>query len=343
RESLNSVAEQLYPFWELCVTLDLVADPQVRAILRDWTARDPRIRMIELNTVESVATATNAALSLATGQFVAFVRAGDILAEHALYEVAFALGGDVWPDIVYSDRDQLNFAGQRADPWFKPGWDPDLLLGQDYISDLAVYRRALVEAAGCLRPGFEGAEFHDLAFRVTAGSSRDGIRHIPAILYHRRGQNGAINSEGALPEHLSVDASQRAVRDYLDSRGNRDAIIKPIKQISSATRVVWPLPLPEPLVSVIVPTRDRADLLAQCIEGVLHRTDYRNLELLIVDNESVEPTTLTLLDRLVREESAVRVLRHPGPFNYSALNNAAAREANGDVLLLLNNDISVIE
>src|SRR5262249_50454015 len=120
RESLNSVAVQLYPFWELCVTVDLVADPQVRAILRDWTARDPRIRMIEFNTVESVATATNAASSLATGEFVAFLRAGDILAEHALYEVAFALGGDGWPDIVYSDRDQLNLDGQRADPWFKP-------------------------------------------------------------------------------------------------------------------------------------------------------------------------------------------------------------------------------
>jgi GT2 family glycosyltransferase len=97
------------------------------------------------------------------------------------------------------------------------------------------------------------------------------------------------------------------------------------------------------LVSVIIPTRDRADLLAQCIEGVLHRTDYRNLELLIVDNRSIEPATLTLFDRLVREESGVRILRHPGQFNYSALNNAAAREATGEVLLLLNNDINVIE
>jgi O-antigen biosynthesis protein len=342
-ESFNSVGAQLYPFWELCVTLDVVADPHVRAILRDWTARDPRIRMIELNTVESVATATNAALSLATGEFVAFLRAGDILSEHALYEVAFALGGDGWPDIVYSDHDQLNFGGQRANPWFKPGWDPDLLLGQDYINDLAVYRRTLLEAVGYVRPEFAGAEFHDLALRVTAASTPDRIRHIPAILYHRRGQKSAITSESALPELLSVNASRRAVRDYLDSRGNPDAIIKPAAQIPSAIRIVWPLPSPEPLVSVIIPTRDRADLLAQCIEGVLHRTDYRNLELLIVDNGSAEPATLTLFDRLVREESAVRILRHPGPFNYSALNNAAAREATGEVLLLLNNDINVID
>jgi GT2 family glycosyltransferase len=343
RESVKSVGAQLYPFWELCVTVDLVADPHVRAILRDWTARDPRIRMTELDSVESVATAANEALSLATGEFVAFLRAGDILSEDALYEVAFALGGDGWPDIVYSDHDQLNFDGQRTNPWFKPGWDPDLLLGQGYLSDLAIYRRALLEAAGGLRPGFEGAEFHDLALRVTAASTPDRIRHIPAILYHRRGQNGAINSGSALPELLFVTASRRAVRDYLDSQGNPDAIIKPSTRIPSVTRVVWPLPSPEPLVSVIIPTRDRADLLAQCIEGVLHRTDYRNLELLIVDNGSTEPATLTLFDRLVREESGVRILRYPGPFNYSALNNAAARDATGEVLLLLNNDINVIE
>ena len=180
RESFNSVGAQLYPFWELCVTVDVVANPHVRAILRDWTARDPRIRMTELNTVESVATATNAALSLATGEFVAFLRAGDILSEDALYEVAFALGEDRWPDIVYSDNDQLNSDGQRANPWFKPGWDPDLLLGQGYISDLAVYRRTLVEAVGYVRPEFEGAEFHDLALRVTGASTPDRIHHIPA-------------------------------------------------------------------------------------------------------------------------------------------------------------------
>ena len=343
RESLNSVGAQLYPFWELCVPVDVVRDPHLRTILRDWSARDPRIRMIEANSVESVATAANAALSLATGEFVAFLRAGDILSEDALYEVAFALGGDGWPDIVYSDHDQLNADGQRANPWFKPGWDPDLLLGQNYISDLAVYRRTLVEAAGCLRPEFEGSEFHDLALRVTAALTADRIRHIPTILYHRRGKNGAINLESASPELLSVNASRRAVRDYLDSQGIPDAIIRPARQIPSAIRVVWSLPLPEPLVSVIIPTRDRADLLAQCIEGVLHRTDYRNLEVLIVDNGSTEPATLTLFDRLVREEHAVRILHHPGPFNYSALNNAAARGAAGKVLLLLNNDVSVIE
>ena len=110
-----------------------------------------------------------------------------------------------------------------------------------------------------------------------------------------------------------------------------------------AVRVIWPIPAPEPLVSVIITTRDRADLLSQCSDGVLYRTEYSNLELLIVDNDSVETNTFTLLDRLAHSDSRVRVLHHPGPFNYSALNNAAAREARGEVLLLLNNDIDVID
>src|SRR5437773_11437782 len=126
----------------------------------------------------------------------------------------------------------------------KPGWDPDLLLSQDYIRDLAVFRRTLVDAAGSLRPGFEGAEFHDLALRVTAASGPDRICHIPAILYHRRGQNGAINSQSALPEVLPVNASRRAVLDYLDSPGNPAVIIQPAMQIPRATRTVCPLPSP---------------------------------------------------------------------------------------------------
>jgi GT2 family glycosyltransferase len=343
RESFNSVITQLYPYWELCLAVDPFAEPLLTATLRDRTTRDLRIRVTKPNKVESAATATNAALSLATGEFVAFIRAGDILAEHALYEFVFALGGNDRPDIVYSDHDHVTADGNRANPWFKPGWDPDLLLAQDYISDFAVYRRSLIEAVGCLRTGFEGAEFHDLALRATAATTPDRVLHVPAILYHRRDGEKAIHSESALSGLRAIDASCRAVSDHLDSRGHPDAIVKRAPQIPSTMRVVWPLPMSEPSVSVIIPTRDQADLLAQCVEGILHRTDYCNLELLIVDNGSVEPATLTLFDQLTSSDSRVSILAHPGPFNYSAMNNAAAREASGEVLLLLNNDIDVID
>jgi GT2 family glycosyltransferase len=343
RESFHSVIKQLYPGWELCIAIDAITEPLWAAMLPDRATTDPRIRVARLGSVESTAAATNAALDLATGEFVAFLRIGDLLPEHALYEVAIELAANPLADVIYSDHDQIDAAGQRVNPWFKPGLDPDLLLAQDYISNLVAYRRTLIEEIGFLRPGYEGAEFHDLALRATAATTPDRVRHIPAILYHKGDENKAIHSENAFPSLRAIAASNRAVRDHLDSRGDKEAVLKPAPQIPSAIRVIWPLPEPPPLVSVIVPTRDRADLLAHCVEGVLHRTDYSNLELLIVDNGSVEPATETLFDELAREDNRVRILRYPGPFNYSALNNRAAREANGEILLLLNNDIDVIE
>jgi GT2 family glycosyltransferase len=343
RESFNSVTTQLYPYWELCLAVDPFAEPLLTAILRDQTTRDLRIRVTRLNKVESAATATNAALSLASGEFVTFIRAGNILAEHALYEFAFAVGGGDWPDIVYSDHDHLTADGHRTNPWFKPGWDPDLLLAQDYISGSTVYRRSLIEAVGCLRGGFEGAEFHDLALRATAATTPNRVLHVPAILYHRRDGEESIHSESALAGLRAADASCRAVRNHLDSRGHSEASVKRAPQIPSSIRVVWPLPASEPLVSIVIPTRDRPDLLAQCVEGILHRTDYCNLEVLIVDNGSTEPASLTLFDQLTSSDSRVSILSHPGPFNHSALSNAAARVASGEVLLLFNNDIDVID
>jgi GT2 family glycosyltransferase len=343
RESLNSVVTQLYPDWELCLAAEEVAEPLVTEVLRGSTGQHPRIKVKRSANVESIAVQINEALNSATGEFVAFLRAGDVLPEHSLYEVAVELAGNLRTDIVYTDHDQIDGHGRRSNPWFKPGWDPDLLLAQDYISDLIVYRRTLIETVGLLRPGFEGAELHDLALRAVAATAPDRICHVPAILYHRRNENKAMHSQAAAAALRAVAASRRAVREHLDSQGYKEALLESAPQIPSATRVVWPLPAQLPMVSVIIPTRDRADLLAQCVDGVLHRTDYCNLELLIVDNGSVERGTLTLFDQLTCSESRVRILRDPGPFNYSALNNAAAREARGEVLLLLNNDIDVID
>jgi glycosyltransferase involved in cell wall biosynthesis len=341
RESLHSLVTQLYPYWELRLSVDVATESLLARILGDFLTQDRRIRITRIDT-QSGAIAINAALDLATGEFVAFLRAGDVLPEHALYEVGFALGGAEQPDIVYSDHDKLNSEGQRSDPCFKPGWDPDLLLAHNYIGPFAVYRRTLVEEIRCLRPEFEGAEFHDLALRATAATTPDRIRHIPAILYHRHGGDRPIHSENTLPCLRAFAASRRAIRDHLDSHWNTKAVLEPAPQFPSATRVVWPLPEHPPLVSVIVPTRDRADLV-KCVEGVLHRTDYFNLELLIVDNGTIERATYSLIDRLTCEDSRIRILHVPGQFNYSTLVNAAARETNGEILILLDSDIDVIE
>src|SRR6516162_783401 len=256
-KSSNSVITQIYPYWELCFAFDVAAGPHRSALVRDWAAQDPRIRLAELGTSGGNAALTNTALKIATGEFVTFLRNGDRMPEHALYEVALALGRGERPDIVYSDHDYLDTQGRRSNPWFKPGWDPDLILTQDYFSDFAVYRRTLVEQIGFLRPSFEGAEYYDLALRGTAVTPAERIFHIPAILLHRREQN-RFSSTADASEHFAINASRRAVRDCLDTRGDSETYIDHIK---NCLRVTWPLPTPEPLVSVIVPTRDRIDLL----------------------------------------------------------------------------------
>jgi len=197
-KSSNSVITQIYPYWELCFAFDVAAGSHRSALVRDWAARDPRIRLAELGTSGGNAALTNAALKIATGEFVTFLRNGDRMPEHALYEVALALGRGERPDIVYSDHDYLDTQGRRSNPWFKPGWDPDLILTQDYFSDFAVYRRTLVEQIGFLRPSFEGAEYYDLALRGTAVTPAERIFHIPAILLHRREQNRFSRAADAL-------------------------------------------------------------------------------------------------------------------------------------------------
>jgi O-antigen biosynthesis protein len=343
RDSFNSVFTQLYDHWELCVAVDELAEPRIELLLGLTKARDSRIKLVRSDLLLGTVSAINAALDLATGDFVTFLEAGDILPEHALYEVAFSIVSDQRIDILYTDQDELTTDGQRSNPWFKPDWDPDLLLAQDYIGNLAVYRRTLVAAIGFLRPELADAVFYDLALRATAALKSDRVHHIPAILYHRRSKKETNGSKKALPMLRAIRGAHRAVRDHLDSLGNTKTLIRPAPQAPHAIRIIWPVPEPPPLVSVIVPTRDQADLLAQCVEGVLQRTDYPNLELLIVDNGSVEPATAALFDRLSCVEPRVRILRYPGPFNFAALNNAGARMAKGEVLLLLNNDTDIIE
>jgi O-antigen biosynthesis protein len=339
RQSLESVVTQLYPYWELCIAVDYQTEALGQAIVDSSTAQDPRINFIRSSSLRAEGT-TNTALRAATGDFVAFLRGGDTLPEHALYEVLVAILANSSVEILYTDYDEIDASGIRSNPWFKPGWDPDLLLAQDYLNDLTVYRRVFLEQVGLLHPELEGAAFYDLALRATVATTPDRIVHVPAVLYHRRDRRGATCGSR---EQTSAIVARRAVRDHLDSRGYRDVDVESAPSMPNANRIIWPLPQSLPLVSVIIPTRDRAELLAQCVEGVLHRTDYANIELLIVDNDSTEPATQALFERLVGGDRRVRVLQYPGPFNYSALNNAAAREAKGEILLLLNNDIDVIE
>jgi GT2 family glycosyltransferase len=340
RLSINSLLAQLYPRWELCIGLHEITDLELRRVLEDIKRQEPCIRLALSDAEGEASDPTRRALARAVGEFVTFLMPGDRLPEHALYEVAIVLNANPPPDIIYTDSDQIDSRGLRSNPSFKPGFDPDLLLSHDYLENLVVYRQTLLKKTGELRSEFKEAAYHDLILRAAAITTPDRIAHIPAVLYHQRDKSEAL--DGQFPPLPSSDDHRAVIRDFLDHQGHPATSLVPVSTVPGAFRIVWPLPEGEPLVSIIVPTRDRAKLLSRCIEGILHRTDFSNFEILIVDNESRQEASLNLFDSLLKQDNRIRIISRPGPFNYSALNNAAAGEARGEVLLLLNNDTDVI-
>lgn len=338
RAAIASVTAQLYPHWELCIADDASTDLAVIGILEEAAAAESRIKLIRRAVNGHISAASNSALSLAAGSFVALMDHDDTIPRHALYEIAAELTDHPDTDILFTDEDHIDDNGRRSSPFFKPGWNPELFLGQNLISHFGVYRRAPVEAVGGFRAGLEGSQDYDLALRVIAHCGQDRVRHVPSVLYHWRRENGA----GSFSEQSAqqcIRAARLAIGNYLAATGQagrpEDAPMMP-----NWTRIVRPVPDPPPLVSVVVPTRDRADLLRVCLDGLLGRTAYRNLEVLIVDNDSRETATFALFED-VRRDPRVRILTHPGPFNYSAMNNRAVALASGSLILLLNNDIEV--
>jgi glycosyltransferase involved in cell wall biosynthesis len=339
RQMIESVRRQLYPHWELCLADDASTEPHVERTLREFAAVDTRVKIVKRLTNGNVCAATNSALELATGEFVALVDHDDLLSERALYEMVVELNAHPEADVVYSDSDSIDDTGRRTMPYFKTDWDPDLMLGHNMVSHLGVYRRSLVGRLGKLRPGFEGSQDYDLMLRAAEVTTADRIRHVPSVLYHwRRDAPTPSFSESSLDR--CVVAARRAIRSHLERKGI-SARVEAAPNTLSFTRVIYSLPSELPLVSVIVPTRDRPDLLARCADGVLMRTDYEPLELIIVDNDSHEFRTLELLSRL-GNDSRVRVIRHIGPFNFAAMCNHAVHQASGEVVVLLNNDVDVL-
>jgi GT2 family glycosyltransferase len=339
RAAIVSVRAQLYPHWELCIADDASPSAHVVSILEEAAREDPRIRWIRRDTNGHISAASNSALALARGDWVALMDHDDLLPEHALYELAVEIAAHPDAQVIYSDEDKIDAKGRRSDPYFKPDFDPDLLLGQNLISHLGAYRRDLLVRIGSFHEGLEGSQDHDLALRATAAAGAAAVRHIPAVLYHWRQAAGPASFSEA-SQARCIASSRQAVADHLAALGHQ-ARVEAAPLVPSFNRVVWSVPDPAPLVSVIIPTRDRASLLRACLGGLLSGTDYAPIEVLIADNGSEERETLALFERL-RADPRLRILPLPRPFNYSRLNNRAAAEARGKILLLLNNDVEVI-
>jgi len=337
RACLESVLAQSYPRWELCIADDASRWPHARAVIEEFALRDPRIRVSYRDANGGIAAASNAALELASGAFVALLDHDDTLDRDALLLVADALVRRPAAEIVYSDEDKIDRDGKRCDPHFKPEWNRELLYGRNYVSHLGVYRRGLVTSVGGFRAGFDGSQDYDLLLRCIERIDASDIVHVPHVLYHwRMATASTAATEGA--KDYTTDATLRALREHLERRGVPAEVSshKP-----SFFRVHWPLPPEPPLVSVIVPTRNGGPILRRAIESILAKTLYPNLELIVVDNQSSQAETLAYLDELARRPS-VEVVRYDHPFNFAAINNFAVARARGPVIALVNDDVEVI-
>ncbi|MEO0391946.1 MAG: glycosyltransferase [Pseudomonadota bacterium] len=343
RQAVQSVRDQIYDQWELCLVDDGGQDPAVSDLLALMASEDSRIKVQINQHNQNIAGATNDAFALATGDYVAMMDHDDVLRPHALLMMAKALRE--YPDarVLYSDEDKVDENNRRYAPYFKPAWNRELFYSQNYLNHLTLIRKDLVDKVGGWRPGFDGSQDYDLLLRVIEQLADDQIVHVPLILYHWRAIEGSAATEiGTKSE--AAGAGERALAEHFQRLGQK-VVIEPGALdygLDGYYRVRHAIPAKPPRVSLIVPTKDQLTLTKGCLDGLLDRTDYPNLEILLVDNNSEKAETLAYFDS-VAHDSRVRVLRYQEPFNFSAINNFAAKRASGDVIGLLNNDTEVIE
>lgn len=336
RRCLDSVRAQAYPDWELCIADDASDKPHVRTVLEEYVARDSRIKVVYRESNGHISAASNSALELVTGSHIALLDHDDEFAPDALFRVAMAVLAQPQARLFYSDEDKIDESGERFDPYFKPDWNPDLFFSQNFISHLGVYETALVNQVGGFRPGYEGSQDYDLALRCIARLRPCQIVHIPHVLYHWRASSGSTAL--ALGEKdYAVEAGRKALEEHFRCRGERVEV----ESSQGGYRVRRAEPKPSPSVEIIIPTRDRVDLLRPCIESILDRSSYENFRVMVVDNQSTEDETLSYLETIAKDDR-VRVISFDAPFNYSRLNNSAVAQSRADLVVLLNNDVEVI-
>jgi O-antigen biosynthesis protein len=335
--AIQSVLGQSYQKWELCLADDASSKPEVRQILDKFAAQDKRIKVVYQPQRGGISRTCNAAWQMASGDYIGFLDHDDTLSPHALAYVCEALNQDPAADLLYSDEDKLDARGRRVDPFFKPAWSPDLLLSENYICHFLVIKRELAETVGRLDPDFDGSQDYDLILRAATHARQ--VRHIPKVLYHWRA--GVASTASSIDnKSYAVVAAQRALeRDCLKPGG---AIAVEQGSVAGRWRARYAIPSGT-RVSIIIASGGKIDPLRVNLESIFAKTTYLEYEVVVIDN-----SRSNAVEKLVNGFQAAHAnLRYIDwrnkPFNYSAINNAAAKQCDSPVLLFLNDDTSVIE
>jgi GT2 family glycosyltransferase len=338
KEAIESVQSQIYPYWELCIADDCSSNNKIKPMLEAFARSDKRIKVIYRTVNGHISAASNSALEIASGDFVALLDQDDLISKNALFEIAKLINQNKNVKFIYSDEDKINELGERCEPFFKPDWSPHLAISQAYIGHLVVFD--IRNSKPFFDEDINGAQDYDLWLSLLAKINRDEVFHLPKILYHWRKHH---ESTAGNPHSKSYadDAGLIAVTKYLSSRYPQTNLTVAKRRdlftyrISSSSKN-------KPKASIIIPTKDAVQLLKACIDSIKEKTLDVDFEILIINNNSCNKETIDYFNRIVKKFQHVKVIDAPIEFNWSKLNNIGVKHATGDFYVFLNNDTEVI-
>lgn len=336
--AIQSVLNQVYPNWELCIADDASTEPHIQSILENYSGQDPRIKIYFRIKNGHISEASNSAIAIATGEFIALLDHDDLLTPHALYKVVEFLNKYPDADMIYSDEDTIDDEGKLSSVFFKPDWCPDSFLSRMYTCHLGVYRRSLVQKIGGFRVGYGGSQDYDFVLRLT--EKTDKVHHIADVLYHWR-IHANSTAENLDSKNYAIDAAKKALADALQRRKEPGIVTDAPRSIGYY--VIRYNIQSYDLVSIIIPTKNLGDTLDRCLISIFTQTTYPNFEVILIDNGSTEKRAIEVIETWrEKEPNRLKYFSLDIPFNYSILNNYAVEKAQGKYLLFLNNDTEVI-
>lgn len=339
RQLIETIKEQTYPNWELCLSDGSGANSPIAGLLESLAASDERIKVVSHEESLQISENTNAAIEIATGDYIAFADHDDELTPNALFECVKALNKNRDVKVLYSDEDKMSMDGHKFfQPHFKPDYNPDLLCTVNYICHLFVVDRKVIEQVGTLRKEFDGAQDYDFIFRCIEAVSPEEICHVPKILYHWRCHEEST-AENPESKTYAFESGKRAIEEHYRRTGIDAEVYQGEFLGLYRTRFHRDH---DPLISIIIPNKDHIDDLQKCMNSIYEKSDYHNYEFVIVENNSTEQETFAFYKKITSEHDNVKVVYYKGEFNYSKINNFGVSEANGEYLLLLNNDTEMI-
>jgi O-antigen biosynthesis protein len=337
-KAIDSVIGQIYEYWELCIADDNSTDPEIRETLEKYCTADKRIKVVYREQNGHISRASNSALQLATGEYTVLMDHDDILRADALYEMAKAINIKGGADLIYSDEDKIDEWGLHSDPHFKPDWCPENLLSRNYLGHVCAFKTAQLRDVGAWRAGYEGSQDYDLVLRYTEIYNK--VIHIPEVLYHWRiHSESAAMSEAVKP--YAYRAAQMALTEAMARRG-MEATVDFLDSFRGYS-IRFGLKNKNAKVSIIIPSKNKADLLRKCLRSIEKKSTYRNYEIILIDNKSDQKDFFALVKQYSKQNAVTfKCIQDNEAFNFSRLINLGRKNATGDFLVLLNNDTEVI-